>query len=67
MLLGGRLVEMQEEEEEEEEEKAPCRGSVMEGRDGLVAAWLEAGGRRGFARSYRGQRYSLNFLLFNDC
>ena len=53
LLLGGRLAEMQE-----EEEGAPCRGSVVEGRDGLVAAWLEAGGRRGFARSYRGQRYS---------
>ena len=51
LLLGGRLAE---EEEEEEEEKASCRGSVVEGRDGLVAAWLEGGGRRGFAAEAAG-------------
>ena len=46
LLLGGRLAE----EGKEEEEKAPCRGSVVEGRDGLVAAWLDGQlGRRGFA------------------
>ena len=56
LLLGGRLAE----EGKEEEEKAPCRGSVVEGRDGLVAAWLEGGwrvdggGRRGFAAEAAG-------------
>ena len=56
LFLGRRLGEMQEEEGEEEEvieKEAPRRGSVMEGREGLVAAWVETGGRRGFARNYR--------------
>ena len=52
LFLGRRLGETQEEEEVIEKE-APRRGSVMEGREGLVAAWVETGGRRGFARSYR--------------
>ena len=53
LFLGRRLAEMQEEEEEEIVEKAPRRGSVVEGRESLVAAWVETGGRRGFARTYR--------------
>ena len=50
-LDGELLREAMEEEELTENEVAVLKGSV--GRDSLVAAWVENGGRRGFARSYR--------------
>ena len=50
-LDGELLREAVEEEELTENEVAVLKGSV--GRDSLVAAWVENGGRRGFARSYR--------------
>lgn len=65
-LDGELLREAVEEKELTENEVAVLKGSV--GRDSLVAAWVENGGRRGFARSYRssslsrGQRCS--FCLF---
>ena len=65
-LDGELLREAMEEEELTENEVAVLKGRV--GRDSLVAAWVENGGRRGFARSYRssslsrGQRCS--FCLF---
>ena len=64
---GELLREAVEEEELSENEVAVLKGRV--GRDSLVAAWVESGGRRGFARSYRssslsrGQRCS--FCLFS--
>ena len=66
-LDGELLREAVEEEELTENEVAVLKGRV--GRDSLVAAWVENGGRRGFARSYRssslsrGQRCS--FCLFS--
>ena len=53
LFIGKRLVEMQKEELVEKEAPAPLRGAVVEGRESLVAAWVENGGRRGFSRSHR--------------
>merc|ERR1719206_408299 len=53
---GELLREAVEEEELSENEVAVLKGSV--GRDSLVAAWVENGGRRGFARSYRSSSLS---------
>ena len=67
-LDGELLREAVEEEELTENEVAVLKGRV--GRDSLVAAWVENGGRRGFARSYRssslsrGQRCSFYMFSF---
>ena len=53
LFIGKRLMEMQKEELVEKEASAPLRGAVVEGRESLVAAWVENGGRRGFSRSHR--------------
>ena len=55
-LDGELLREAVEEGELNENEVAVLKGRV--GRDSLVAAWVENGGRRGFARSYRSSSLS---------
>ena len=64
-LDGELLREAVEEEELAENEVAVLKGRV--GRDSLVAAWVENGGRRGFARSYRSSSLSRGQRCFFVC
>ena len=64
-LDGELLREAVEEEELTENEVAVLKGRV--GRDSLVAAWVENGGRRGFARSYRSSSLSRGQRCFFVC